>query len=71
VCKEWNISKQNIIAVVTDGAANMLKAIDLSYGKKCHILCFAHMLNLVVQHAISSVPELAHLISDVKNIEMV
>jgi len=68
VCKEWNISKQNIIAVVTDGAANMLKAIDLSYGKKCHILCFAHTLNLVAQHAISSVPELTNLISDVKNI---
>lgn len=68
VCKEWNISKQNIIAVVTDGAANMLKAIDLSYGKKRHILCFAHTLNLVAQHAISSVPELTHLISDVKNI---
>ncbi|XP_008190219.1 zinc finger BED domain-containing protein 1-like [Acyrthosiphon pisum] len=68
VCKEWNISKQNIIAVVTDGAANMLKAIDLSYGKKCHILCFAHTLNLVAQHAISSVPELTQLISDVKNI---
>jgi len=33
VCKEWNISKQNITAVVTDGAANMLKAIDLSYRK--------------------------------------
>lgn len=33
VCTVWNISKQNIVAVVTDGAANMLKAIDLSYGK--------------------------------------
>lgn len=68
VCKEWNISKQNVIAVVTDGAANMLKAVDLSYGKKRHILCFAHSLNLVAQHAISSVPELTNLITEVKNI---
>jgi len=68
VCKEWNIFKQNIIAVVTDGAANMLKAIDLSYGKKHYILCFAHTLYLVAQHAIQSVPELTNLISDVKHI---
>jgi len=36
--------------------------------KKRHILCFAHTLNLVAQHVISSVPELTHLISYVKNI---
>jgi peroxiredoxin len=34
VCVEWNITKQKIVAVVTDGAANMTKAIDLSFGKK-------------------------------------
>lgn len=68
VCTVWNISKQNIVVVVTDGAANMLKAIDLSYGKKQHVLCFAHTLNLVAQIAIASVPELINLISKVKNI---
>jgi len=40
VCVEWNITKQKIVAVVTDGAANMTKAIDLSFGKKTHsLLC--------------------------------
>lgn len=68
VCTEWNITKQKIVAVVTDGAANMIKAIDLSFGKKQHILCFAHTLNLVAQNAISSVSQLTELISKVKNI---
>jgi len=68
VCTEWNITKQKIVAVVTDGAANMIKAIDLSFGKKQNILCFAHTLSLVAQNAISSVSQLTELISKVKNI---
>jgi len=46
----------------------MLKAIDLAFDKKRQIICFAHALNLVVQQAISNVPELTTLISKVKNI---
>ncbi|CAI6354947.1 unnamed protein product [Macrosiphum euphorbiae] len=65
VCVEWNITKQKIVSVVTDGAANMTKAI---FWKKKHILCFAHKLNLVAQNAISSVSKLTELISKVKNI---
>jgi hypothetical protein len=34
VCTEWNITKQKIVAVVSDGAANMIKAINLFCGKK-------------------------------------
>lgn len=68
VCGKWSISTSRIVAVTTDGAANMVKAIDLAFNKKRHILCFAHALNLVAQNVISNVPELTNLISKVKNI---
>lgn len=52
VCDQWNISTNSIVAVTTDGAANMIKGIELAFDKKRHIVCFAHTLNLVAQHAI-------------------
>ncbi|XP_025408821.1 zinc finger BED domain-containing protein 4-like [Sipha flava] len=68
VCDEWSISTKSIVAITTDGAANMIKAIDLAFDKKRQIIFFAHALNLVAQQAISNVPELTTLISKVKNI---
>jgi len=49
VCDKWSISTTSIVAVTTDGAANMIKAIDLAFDKKRQIICFAHALNLVAQ----------------------
>lgn len=69
VCDKWNISTTSIVAVTTDRAANMIKAIDLAFDKKRQIICFAHALNLVAQQAISNVSELVTLISKVKNID--
>lgn len=40
------------MAVVTDNASNMVSAIDLAFGSKKHIPCFAHTLNLVAQNAL-------------------
>lgn len=68
VCGKWSISTASIVAVTTDGAANMIKAIDIAFDKKRQIICFAHALNLVAQQAISNVPELVSLVSKVKNI---
>lgn len=34
VCDKWSISITSIVAVTTDGAANMIKAIDLAFDKK-------------------------------------
>ncbi|XP_022904565.2 E3 SUMO-protein ligase ZBED1-like [Onthophagus taurus] len=48
-CMEWGIEKEKVSAVVTDNAANMVKAIDIAFTKRKHIPCFAHTLNLVVQ----------------------
>jgi len=65
VCKQWDISLETITAIVTDGAANITKAVDLLFGnpnKSRHIPCFAHTLNLVAQNAISSVTDLHYLL---------
>lgn len=48
-CAEWGIKKDNVTAVVTDNAVNMVKAIELTFGKKKHIPCLAHTLNLVAE----------------------
>lgn len=52
---EWNISKPNIAAVITDNGANMVKAIYDGYGRENHIPCFANTINLVVEHSISKI----------------
>ncbi|KAJ8710660.1 hypothetical protein PYW08_009175 [Mythimna loreyi] len=66
-CTEWGIDKDNVSAVVTDNAANMVKAGDLAFGKK-HIPCFAHILNLVAQNSIQQCTELRNLVTKVKDI---
>lgn len=55
VCDKWSKSTTSIISVTTDGAANMIRAIDLAFDKKRQIVCFAHALHLVAQQAITNV----------------
>jgi hypothetical protein len=66
VCNEWGIKKEKISCVVTDGAANMTKVVDICFGKRKHIICFAHILNLVVTKAIEEVEELSAMLKKVK-----
>lgn len=66
-CSEWGIASDKVSAVVTDNAANMVKAVDLAFGKR-HIPCFAHILNLVAQNSMQQCTELQSLIIKVKNI---
>lgn len=68
ICIEWDIPEDKISCVVTDGAANMTKAVEIAFGKRKHIICFAHILNLVVTKAIEQVDELLEIIKKVKNI---
>lgn len=68
VCTEWNICKKNVVAVISDGAANITKAIEIHFDKKRLIHCFAHQLNLVVTRSLKSIEELSILITDVKSI---
>lgn len=39
VSDQWSISIQSIVAVTTDGAANMKKAIELAFDAKRQIIC--------------------------------
>ncbi|CAG5001618.1 unnamed protein product [Parnassius apollo] len=48
-CAEWDINKDNVTAFVTENAANMVKAVELTFRKKKYIPCLAHALNLVAE----------------------
>jgi len=47
ICTEWHIQTDNVVTVVTDNAANIVKAVNDIFGKNKHLPCFAHTLNLV------------------------
>ncbi|XP_043271191.1 E3 SUMO-protein ligase ZBED1-like [Venturia canescens] len=49
MCNDWKI---DIVAVVTDSEANILKAVNIAFGKDKHLSCFAHALNLVASQII-------------------
>jgi hypothetical protein len=55
-------------AVVTDSGANIVKAVDIAFGKNLHIPCCAHTLNLVAERSIENVPNLSTIINKVKSI---
>jgi len=68
VCIQWDISLENITAIVTDGAANITKAVDILFDNpinKRHIPCFAPHSKLVAQNGISSATDLSILINKV------
>ncbi|XP_020283306.1 zinc finger BED domain-containing protein 4-like [Pseudomyrmex gracilis] len=67
-CSEWNIQKDQVTAVVTDSAANMIKAVTIAFGANKHIPCFAHMINLVSTKALKKNESINELIIKVKTI---
>lgn len=62
ICKEWGITNK-VAAVVIDNAPNMVAAIRQSHFR--YIPCFAHTLNLIVQH---SIQKIGNVIEKCKNI---
>nr|XP_037877017.1 E3 SUMO-protein ligase ZBED1-like [Bombyx mori] len=67
VCQDWKIDQENVTAVVTDNAANIVKAIELAFGRRKHIPCFAHTLNLVAEGTMICI-EWRNIVSKVKSI---
>ncbi|XP_043474458.1 E3 SUMO-protein ligase ZBED1-like isoform X1 [Leptopilina heterotoma] len=68
LCKDWKIELESVVAVITDNAANMVKAINLTFGREKQLGCFAHSLQLVPTNAIKFTPGLSALISSVKRL---
>ncbi|CAD0205153.1 unnamed protein product [Chrysodeixis includens] len=67
VCQDWRIDQENVTAVVTDNAANIVKAIELTFGKRKHIPCFAHTLNLAAEGTMICT-EWRNIVSKIKSI---
>ncbi|CAB3229538.1 unnamed protein product [Arctia plantaginis] len=67
VCQDWKIDQENVTAVVTDSAANIVKAIELAFGRRKHITCFAHTLNLAAEGTMMCT-EWRNIVSKVKTI---
>lgn len=55
VAEEWNI-KEKIVICISDNAANIKNAINLTGWK--HFGCYAHSLNLIVEVALKPVYEI-------------
>ncbi|KAK9708925.1 hypothetical protein QE152_g26922 [Popillia japonica] len=64
----WEIDPNDVVAVVTDNAANMVKAIHDKFGKNRHIPCFAHTLNLVCESSLTNAEGLNIIIDKVRSI---
>lgn len=62
------IRKESIVAVVSDSAANIKKAIIDSFGVDKHLPCFAHLLNLVPSKIIENDEIISPSIIKIKNI---
>lgn len=67
IIKEWKINLESIVAVVSDNAANIKKAIKDAFGDNCCLECLAHTLNLVPSAILSS-NDIKPILSKVKEI---
>jgi hypothetical protein len=68
VLNEWNIDSKQILAVVTDNAANIVKSVYDTLGVQKHIRCFAHTLNLAVENSIKANAFISSLIEKNKKV---
>lgn len=64
----WEISKDTIIAIITDHANNMVRAVTDSFGHDKALQCYAHCLNLLVEQALEDSPNISVIINKVKKI---
>ncbi|XP_044739986.1 E3 SUMO-protein ligase ZBED1-like [Chrysoperla carnea] len=54
VCEDWGLPIEKIVSVTTDNGSNIVKAIEITFGRAKHIRCLAHTLNLVVENSVNS-----------------
>jgi len=68
VIQSWGITKDKIVAVVSDGASNIVKCINDTFSHDKALVCYTHKLNLLVQCALSSSEEFTKIVQKVKSI---
>lgn len=67
ILKYWKITKEQIVAVVTDNGANVVSAVTKSFGRNKHMPCFAHTVNLIAE-VITKDPLILPILSKVRDI---
>ncbi|XP_074596307.1 E3 SUMO-protein ligase ZBED1-like [Brevipalpus obovatus] len=68
ILDDWNIKKEDVMCLVTDGAGNMRVASEILLGKSKHFICYAHRLNNAAQSAFKYTPEVNQILMKVKAI---
>jgi len=68
ITSDWRIEKENIVAIITDNASNIRKAVVDGFGSDKHLFCFAHTLNLVPSNVIKKDEIINSLCKKVKRI---
>ena len=68
VMTEWGFTKNQVVSVASDNAANIVSAIHNVFGKEKYIACFAHTLNLVPADLFDKDPAVSPLIKKVKGL---
>lgn len=68
VIRRWDVTKDKIVAVIFDGASNIVKCINDTFGDHKSLICYAHKLNLIVGNELSSSDEFSKIVQKVKSI---
>ncbi|GFW27832.1 zinc finger BED domain-containing protein 1 [Trichonephila clavipes] len=68
ILNDWGIDVQNIMSITTDNGRNILKSIEELNLENAHISCFAHNINIGVNHSLD-IPVLKRAIARLKKLQ--
>jgi len=67
IISDFNLDPKKFIVVVSDGIANIKKAVSSVVGMEKHIVCFAHVVSHLVKDALTCFPAANSIIIKIKN----
>ncbi|KAH9633052.1 hypothetical protein HF086_000412 [Spodoptera exigua] len=68
ICEEFEIDKNKIVSITTDGGSNIVSAVRLFLGDNHQIPCMAHVLNVVVEGVLKEIKEFSALTDHIQTI---
>ncbi|GFV05276.1 zinc finger BED domain-containing protein 1 [Trichonephila clavipes] len=68
ILNDWGIDVENIMSITTDNGPNILKSIEKLNLENAHISCFAHNINIGVNHSLD-IPVLKRAIARLKKLQ--